>query len=106
MEKVPALQLEKSIISSKAALVKEIAKIVLQNRRNEYYNSIVNLLRSLNIYYSHNVMGKAKYKSMRKTNNVKESSVPNFVPCDKLAKYIMNSILVLSKIFKKFMENI
>ena len=33
-------------------------------------------------------MGKAKYKSIRKAKNVKKSSVPNFVPCDKLAKYI------------------
>ena len=44
------------------------------------------MLRSLNIYYSHNVMGKRKYISVRKAN--KDSDIANFVPYKLLASHI------------------
>ena len=34
-----------------------------------YYKSRDNLLKSLNVYYSHNVMGKAKYKAIRELSS-------------------------------------
>ena len=52
-----------------------------------------NVLRSLNIYYSHNVMGKAKYQSIRKANRkstYKEIGVPNYVPYPLLSTTINN----------------
>jgi len=45
-----------------------------------------NLLRSLNVYYAQDVMGKAKYRATRKANQ--SDFVPNFVPYPSLSKYI------------------
>ena len=57
----------------------------------EYYSSKENTLRSLNTFYSHNVLGKRKYLSIRKANQracYKKQSVPNYVPYNKLAMHI------------------
>ena len=40
--------------------------------------------------YSHNVMGKSKYRAIRKANK-KDRTVPNYVPYDQLTKYISSN---------------
>ena len=62
--KVKSGTLAKSILSSKQSLSNEIEKIVLSEWRKKYDKSEENILRSLNVYYSHNVMGKAKYRAI------------------------------------------
>ena len=52
----------------------------------EFYSSESNILRSLNVYYSSNVMGKRKYISVRKSN--RGPAVVNFVSYKKLSKFI------------------
>ena len=50
-----------------------------------------NIIRSVNLYYSHDVMGKRKYVAIRKeTANAKHKGrrLPNFVTYDTLMKYI------------------
>ena len=56
--------------------------------RKVFYVSKENELRSLNTYYSCDVMGKRKYISIRKSNRHKK--LPNFIPYVKLAKNIKN----------------
>ena len=49
----------------------------------DYSNSAENTLRSLNAYYSHNVMGKRKYNNIRKANKASSyqgAKVPNYIP--------------------------
>ena len=78
--------LAKHIMASKPSLVSELQQQALGDWKKKYYTSNENLLKSLNVYYSHSVMGKAKYKGVRKCNRSKD--VPNFVPYEKLSKYI------------------
>ena len=73
-------------MASKPSLVSELQQQALGDWKKKYYTSNENLLKSLNVYYSHSVMGKAKYKGVRKCNRSKD--VPNFVPYEKLSKYI------------------
>ena len=52
-----------------------------------------NIIRSVNLYYSHDVMGKRKHVAIRKETacanaNHKGRRLPNFVTCDTLMKYI------------------
>jgi len=84
--KIKSKNLARSILKCKPSLVKEIEKEILLKWKNEYNKSNENMLRSLNIYYSHNVMGKAKYRAIRKAN--KNSQMPNFVPYAELATFI------------------
>ena len=85
--KVKSGTLAKSILSSKQSLINEIEKRVLSEWKNKYYKSEENILRSLNVYYSHNVMGKAKYRAIRKANK-NDIKIPNYVPYSTLAGYI------------------
>ena len=56
------------ILNAKNSLNSEISKSVLKFFSHDYYHSDENILRSLSTYYSHNVMGKTKYISVRKAN--------------------------------------
>ena len=56
------------IMSSKDSVVNQVSSICAKNLTLDYYNSEENILRSLNTYYSHDVMGKRKYLSIRKAN--------------------------------------
>ena len=59
----------------------------------EYEQSSENEHRSLNVYYSHNVMGKAKYCSLCKANrntSFNKYKAPNYLPYAKLATLINN----------------
>ena len=82
--------LVESVLATKPSFVKELESKVMTQNEKIYYDSNDNLLRSLNIYYCHSVMGKSKYESNRKANKNK-SNIPNYVPYKKLASYI-NSI--------------
>ena len=84
-------QLSRSIMSSKSSLTNALKVEISDKWSKEYYSSKENTLRSLNTYYSHNVLGKRKYLSIRKANQracYKKQSVPNYVPYNKLAMHI------------------
>jgi len=84
--KVNTKDLSKCVLFSKKSVVNEIEKTVITEWKKNYYPSHENLLRSLNVYYAQDVMGKAKYRATRKANQ--SDFVPNFVPYPSLSKYI------------------
>ena len=61
-------QLTDNILNSKNYLTNTIRNKVAKNWRKDFYRSKENTLRSLNSYYSHSVLGKRKYLSLRKAN--------------------------------------
>ena len=76
------------ILTSKKSLTKQLTSRCIKQHSKTYYNSDANKNRSLNVYYSQNVMGKMKYVSVRKAN--KSSDVTNFIPYRKLSEYIQS----------------
>ena len=84
--KVSPKVLSQCILSGKQSVVNQIENYVISRWKNEYYQSDENILKSLNVYYGQDVMGKAKYKATRKAN--RSRSVPNFVPYATLSEYI------------------
>ena len=84
--KFSVVLLAPKILEMKPALSKVLHEFVLSRHCLEFYTSETNLLRSLNIYYCSNVLGKNKYISVRKANVNK--NIPNLVPYLKLAKKI------------------
>ena len=92
--KFKSKELSTKILSSKKSLVTEIKNVTVMNWGKDYSNSEENTLRSLNVYYSHNVMGKRKYNNVRKANKVssyQNVKVPNYIPYTKLSETI-NSV--------------
>ena len=84
----------KAILASKKSLVTEIKSATVKSWSKDYSNSTENTLRSLNVYYSHNVMGKRKYNNIRKANNASSYlgvKVPNYIPYRNLSDEI-NSV--------------
>ena len=73
------------IMKSKNSLAKSISLSCIKQHNIEFYSSESNILRSLNVYYSSNVMGKRKYISVRKSN--RGPAVVNFVSYKKLSKF-------------------
>ena len=88
--KCKSKQLADVILKSKSSLSSELKKNVISEWSKGYIKSEENILRSLNIYYCHNVMGKAKYLNIRKANQ-HNLNIPNYVPYTTLAERI-NSI--------------
>jgi len=83
--------LSKKIRDSSKGLSDTLSKQVLNDWSCDYQNSDENLLRSLNTYYSHNVMGKIKYLSILKANKGpvhSECKLPNYVPYTTLSNKI------------------
>ena len=76
------------LLSSKNAVHESIKKRCINKSRKEFYDSKENLLRSLNVYYSQDVMGKRKYISTRHAN--KAPGVVNFVSYATLANHVRN----------------
>jgi len=76
------------IMKSKKSLSKTISEKCIKQHNKTFYNSEENVLRSLNVYYSSNVMGKSKYKNVRKAN--KAPGVVNFVSYERISKRIQN----------------
>ena len=83
------------IQSGKTSVVNALIDNTLEERSKSYYKSHDNVLRSLNTYYSHNVMGKQKYIGIRKSNRQSKTNpshlVVNYVPYSLLSTTI-NSI--------------
>ena len=84
--KFSVVLLAPKILEMKPALSKVLHEFVLSRHCLEFYTSETNLLRSLNIYYCSNVLGKKKYIYVCKANVNK--NIPNLVPYLKLAKKI------------------
>ena len=74
------------VLKSKPSFVNELSQSCIRKHNKDFYNSEQNLLRSLNVYYSSNVMGKRKFLSVRKAN--KAPDVINFVSYKRLSEYI------------------
>ncbi len=81
-------------VLKKGPLSKSLTSKCVNAWRIEYYSSEDNIKRSLNNFYSKNVMGKRKYESMRLSNSqavYKGNKIPNVVPYQVLSK-AMNEI--------------
>lgn len=68
-----------------------VSRLHVQSWIDAYLESSKNIIRSLSVYYAHDVLGKRKYLSMRKANrksSFENITVPNFVSYPELAKYI------------------
>ena len=76
------------ILTSKPSVVNSLSKLCEKKFKTQYFKSRENQLRSLNVYYSNNVMGKRKYLSVRKAN--KTPQIPNFIPYKELAQVIQS----------------
>ena len=70
--KCKADYLSSKILASKSSVRRTIEDQCSKKYRSKYYNSAENILRSLNVYYSHHVMGKRKYINVRKENMLLE----------------------------------
>ena len=79
-------QISNKILTSKSSVSNAISKKCESQCHNDYYKSEENLLRSLNVYYSYNVMGKRKFMNIRKSN--KSPDTPNYVSYKNLSKRI------------------
>ncbi|XP_057297789.1 uncharacterized protein LOC130628799 [Hydractinia symbiolongicarpus] len=91
--KIPSKMFAKSLLNAKSSVVKQIKETTIKIANEEFYNSEDNKLRSLNVFYSHNVMGKAKYMAIRKANRIsqnKQNSVVNYIQYPHLATIINN----------------
>ena len=82
-------KLANKMINCKESVKKELSQNLIKEHNVKFYKSHQNLLRSLNVYYAQEVMGKRKYSSVRKANKVPE--VPNLLPFEQLSRHI-NSI--------------
>ena len=74
------------ILSTKTSLTRDIKKQSTTLSKTEYYSSNDNLLRSMNVYYSQEVLGKRNYMAKRKAN--KTPGVANFVDYKTLTAHI------------------
>ena len=77
--------------NGKNAITRRLSRNFITSWHNNFYESNENRIRSLNVYYSHNVVGKQKYKAIRKANRnslFQCQRVENYIPYSDLAKYI------------------
>ena len=75
------------IMKMKGCVVGELKGMFLKENCITFYKSEENKLRSLSVYYCSHVLGKNKYKSVRKANKTRKN-IPNFIPYDDLSKKI------------------
>jgi len=78
--------LSEQILNGKESLVKAIKTSVVKDNIATYYESQENVLRSINVYYNQDILGKRKYESIRSAN--KTPNIANFVPYKKLSSSI------------------
>jgi len=89
--KCKSKELSDRIFNSKQPLFHHLQSKILGDYTRNYSTSNENLLRSLNTYYCHNVMGKEKYRNVRKANRKTSKhnhNVPNYVTYSKLSEKI------------------
>ena len=87
--KFPAKEVYSLVLNGKKAIVKSLKTTILKSNFENYQHSEENISRSLSVYYSHNVMGKEKYLSLRKVNETMSTQV-NYVLYPLLATTINN----------------
>lgn len=86
--KFKADKLSLKLLNSKTALKHSLTERTLKQHTKQFINSEENMVRSLSVYYAHNVMGKRKYNNVRSAN--RSRNVSNFVSYKNLAKRISN----------------
>ena len=84
--KCKASMLATRILTSKKSLVNEVKNQCIKQFNSSTYHSETNTIRSVNVYYSQDVLGKKKYSSIRTAN--KSPNIVNFVPYKKLSEFI------------------
>ena len=89
LSKFKATEVVEKIFNSKKSVSDGIIKKCETSFCSDYYKSNKNLLRSLNIYNSYNVMEKRKYISLRKAN--KSPNFFNYVLYADLSKHIRSN---------------
>ena len=65
-------------LSLKASIINSIYKKCADKYKVDYFRSQENLLCSVNVYYSHNVIGKRKYMNIKRTT--KAPGIPGLAP--------------------------
>jgi len=86
--KFKSTEVSQAILSSKKSLTKSLKDVQLKDWTTSYTTSRENKLRSLNMYYSHDVMGKRKFTNVWKENKAatfEGHHVPNYIPYKELA---------------------
>ena len=84
-------QVSNVILNSKPKLLNSLKSKIGINWPKSFNKSEENKLRSLNTYYSHDVLGKRKYLNLRKANKQAKfqgNSVPNYILYKELAQVI------------------
>ena len=84
-------QVSNVILNSKSKLPNSLKSEIGINWLKSFNKSEENKLRSLNTYYSHDVLGKRKYLNLRKANKQAKfqgNSVPNYILYKELAQLI------------------
>ena len=77
--------------NGKNAITRRLSRNFINSWHNNFYKIIENMVRSLNVYYSHNVRGMQKYKAIRKSNRnslFHHQRVANYIPYSDLSHYI------------------
>ena len=91
--KFKANEIVPKIMNAKPAVTKRIKQNIISEWSNGFARSEQNKLRSLNVYYCHDVMGKRKYISTRRANTgnlLSGSNIPNYIPYKELSSIIRN----------------
>ena len=77
--------------NGKNAITCKLSQNFINSWHNNFYKSNENRVRPSNVYYSHNVMGKRKYKAIRIANRnslFHHQRVSNYIPYSELSKSI------------------
>ena len=77
--------------SSKATHIQKLNNNCIMSWHNSFYKSEENKIRSLSVFYSHNVMGKQKYLSLRKANSNSgyyQQKIANYILYTELSIFI------------------
>ena len=91
LNKFRTKQVSNVIFNSKSKLANSLKSEIGINWLKSFNKSEENNLRSVNTYYSHNVLGKRKYLNLRKANKQAKfqgHSVPNSISYKELAQLI------------------
>ena len=86
--KFKADDLSKELLACKNSVKKSLQNTTLKTWTSNYTESKQNKLRSLNVYYSHDVMGKRKYMNVRKAN--KSATFEGHQVIQRLAGFYLN----------------
>ena len=88
--KCHAASLVPKILNLRPALKKCLQKSAIHHWLKDFFLSQQNILRSLNVYYAHDVKRKNKYLNVRRANRSRFTNfiVPNYISYPKLSSYI------------------